>query len=119
MTFEQFVKRTANIPSAARSALFQAQSREYERYRWQEEMSRWKAEHLGRWTYDEDEDERHSEFAWEKSNPYVGKRASFLYTDEMHLSDLDLMVFAAETDGVREAPMSFDDAMGFGGTDGR
>lgn len=77
MTFGQFVKRTANIPSDARSALFQAQSREYERYRWQEEMSRWKAEHLGRWTYDEDEDERNSESDWEKSNSYVGKGRVF------------------------------------------
>lgn len=98
--------------------LFQEQSREYERYRWQEEMSRRISEHLVGWIYDEDEDERHSESAWEKSNLYVGKRASFLYTDEIHLSDLDLKVFTSETNHSREATISFDDAMGFGGTDG-
>ncbi len=118
MTFEQFVKRTANIPSAARSALFQAQSREYERYRWQEEILRWKVEHLDKWTYDEDEKEE-QDIHWIKSNPYAGRRASFLYTDEVHLSDLDLKVFTAETNSSRETPMSFDDAMGFGGTDGK
>ena len=110
MTFDEFIKKTQFTSSATRSAMYEWEKRreEYERIKWQEELSRWKnRESLNDWMSDGDKQ-------WTTTNPHLGTKPSYSFYDELHMSDFGAKIFTTSTKP-KDPPMSFDDAMGFGG----
>ena len=82
--------------------------------RWQDDLSQYRRQFLGEWTYEEDNSSE-DEVVWnvERNEPvwhkHLGRSAKFFFTDEMHTCE----------DLSKEISMSFEEAMGFGGSNGK
>ncbi len=113
MTFGEAVRRVyhpSGLSPEYRSII--EDERERERNKWQEELTQWKT-HFGECTYDQDGGRIYEE-SWSKSNPYTSAARWFYTNQELSALKARIVVSPSTVD----APMSFDDAMGFGGADG-